>query len=387
MRLLRPLTAACLSAACTASLFAPLASAQPAAPEPVPAEAAPAEAEPEEPADYYGRAAPATRSGTLPQPLSLKPGLEVFAQYSYRVTEGEDGDSDWFHVFDVPRVHLSLTGETDTVTGRVLVEGVRSGSEGSLIGVGGNSIITRLREAYAGYRGLDWLEVDAGLVPTLAIPELEGTWMLRAVSAVPEEQTGLLSPADVGGKVKLILPKNYGWVGAASFNGEGYTNRELNRGKSAVGAFSVHPLPGGPVAPLAVFASYTSGSTGTGLSRADRATGALLWQGRVVRAGVAATHGWGLDDDGTRRTLLIDVFAHVRPWRGLILGARGWQWNRDTDASDDKLLRITAAAGWEVDRSMQVFLAGTRSMPGDDTQAALPGTDYTEARAVARVVF
>lgn len=361
------------------------------------AQSEPLPADPNAAPTYEGRAAPPTASGRKLEGVTLTPGLEVFAQYAYRRTETQDAggadSSEWFHEFDVPRIHLSLTAETDQVMGRVLFEAVRSAEDGALVGVSGDSLVARVREGYGGYRGISWLEVNAGLVPTLTLAELEGTWMLRAIGAPPQEEAGLLSPADIGGSARVLLPgsgpeedSSHGWIGVAAYNGEGYTNRELNRGKNFELAASIHPISVGIMRALGVFAGYTKGSTGTGLSRSDRATGALLWQGTFLRAGAGFTYAWGLADSGAARSWMVDGFANLKPWRGLIAALRASSWRRSTK-SDDSVLSLTGAVGWEFAPALQTFLAVTRALPSDEAQTALPDSDYLEARAVVRVAF
>jgi hypothetical protein len=331
-----------------------------------------------------GEAGPATAAGTTG--LDVRAGLEVFAQYGIRVTDTR-GDSDWFHLFEVPRAHGALTADYDTVRARVVVEAVRSASEGALIGVAGDSLVLRLREAYAGWRPWPWLSGSFGVVPTLTVPELDATFRMRAVAATPLEATGLASPADLGATVRAELPRGYGWVGVGGYNGEGYNGRELNRGKNLEAAAEVHPLPLGAARPLAVFASYVAGSTGTGRARADRLTGALLWQGDWLRAGVAATYAWGVEDAGGVRSVLGDVFVHTEPYPRLLLGVRGSLWLRNTDADDDQVIQVTGAVGYRVAVPLEVFLATTRSLPAELAQDALPGSDFWDFRLVSRVVF
>lgn len=368
---------------------APLPAAEPGpAPAPTPA-ARSSEATPEAPGleSYAGRAAPASSAGTTGLALKVRPGFEVFAEYAYRRTKFQNGDSTWYHVLDVPRVHLALAAEAGDARGRVVIEGVRSAAEGALLGVAGDSLVLRAREAYAAYR-FWWLEGSAGIVPKLTLPELDGTWMMRAVSASPQEQSGILPPADVGATVRLTLPDAFGWAGVGVYDGEGYTSRELNRGKNFEIAASIHPLANSLVGPLALFASYELGSSGTGLARADRATGALLWQGKRIRAGVATTYAWGVEDDGDRRSLVGNLFVRAEPIERLLLGARADRFWLDTNAdSDATVTQITATVGYRLADPLEAFLVGTRSLASDSAQAALPGTDYWEARAVTRIVF
>jgi hypothetical protein len=365
------------------ALFPSLVFAQPAPEPPTVPEPGP----PPPVAGYEGRAAPPTSAGTTEFAAKLRPGMEVFAEYAYRRTEYQDGASTWYHELDVPRVHLSLDAEAGDASGRILIEGVRSAGEGALVGVAGDSLVLRAREAYAAYR-VWWLEGMAGIVPKLTLPELDGTWMLRAVSAAPQETSGILAPADVGARVRMDLPSRHGWAAVALYNGEGYANRELNRGKNFEVAASIHPLGEGPLLPLAIFASYELGSSGTGLARADRATGALLWQGEQVRAGVGGTYAWGVEDDGDRRSIVANVFVRAEPVERVLLGARADHFWLDTNTdSGATVTAVTLTAGYRLADPLEAFVVGTRSLATDSAQAALPGTDYWEARAVTRIVF
>lgn len=333
-----------------------------------------------------GKAAPPTAAGTTG--LKVTPGLEVFAQYGLRKTATLDGQSPWFHIFDVPRVHASVTGEFGPATGRIVLEAVRSASEGALIGVAGDSLVLRLREAWGGYRYKEWFSAAMGVVPTLTVPELEGTWRLRVVGPAPIEQTGMLSPADLGITGRFNFPKNYGYIAAGVYNGDGYARRELNRGKNVEVAAAVHPLPGGAARPLAIFGSYVIGSSGTGLARADRLTTSLLWQGVRLRAGAGMTYAWGLADDGARRSVLLDAFARIEPVDRLMIGLRGAYWNRDIEGAEpDTMVNVTGSVGYRIVRPLETHLAITRQLPSEVAQSALAGSDFWEFRFVSRIIL
>lgn len=367
------------------------------APAPLPAPAPPAAdaAPPEAPASSAslttppeGRAAPPTEAATR-STAKLRAGLEVFAEYNYRRTSGPGTTSTWFHAFDVPRVHAAIEGVYDeTLRGRVLLEAVRSASEGALIGVAGDSLVIRAREAYGAYRPVEALEVSAGIVPSLTIPELDGTWMLRAVAPSGLEASGLGAAADLGAKVRFEIPGRYGWLGLAATNGEGYTSRELNRGKNLEGAFEVHPLPRGALLPLGVFASYTSGSTSTVSARADRLTSGLVWQGRVVRAGAFFTYAWGVAQAGTQHAALGTAFLRVEPVARLLAGARVDVSVRDVrTAPADAISTVWLTAGYRLADPVEVFVAGTRTIPTTRAEAEIPGADSWSLRIIGRVVF
>jgi len=334
-----------------------------------------------------GRAAPPTEAATRGAG-TVRAGLELFAQYAVRNTTGLDGNGTYFHVFDVPRVHAAIEAEWQGAKGRLVLEATRSASEGSLVGVAGDSLVLRVREAYAAYRPFRLLEVSAGVVPTLTVPNLDGTWMLRPIAPSVLEANGFLSPADLGARVRTELPEGYGFLAVAAYNGEGYTSRELNRGKNIEGAVEIHPLPHGKLAPLGVFASFTSGSAGTTLVKSNRFVSGLVWQGSTVRAGAFFAHAWGLADLGTARALALTAFVRVEPIDRLYLGARFDHVVRD--AVNDPLNTLDTVwgtVGYRVLDPLEGFLAVTRSIPTRRAEDEAPGSNYWDLRIIGRVVF
>lgn len=339
-----------------------------------------------------GRAAPPTEAATRGKG-HVRAGLEVFAQYGLRDTAGATGEHTWFHTFDVPRVHVAVEGEWKEVRGRVLVEATRSASEGALIGVAGDSLVLRVREAYAAYRPWKPLEISAGVIPTLTVPNLDGTWMMRPVASSVMEANGFGTPADLGAKARVDVPGGYGFFALAATNGEGYTNREQNRGKNVEALAEVHPLAG--VSPtlsaLGAFVSYSAGSTGTGRAKANRLTGGLVWQGDRVRGGALVSHAWGLADLGSARALALSAFVRVEPLSRLYLGARFDHVLRDlvSDASvpESTLSTLIGSVGYRVVEPLETFVAVTRQVPTTRARDEVPGSDFTELKVVGRVVF
>ncbi|MEZ4410556.1 MAG: hypothetical protein R3A52_29355 [Polyangiales bacterium] len=339
------------------------------------------------PATPISSPGPSTPAGSTG--FTVRPGVEVFAQYALRLTNTDAGATEWFHAFELPRAHASAEGRYGVARARFVFEAVRSASEGALLGVAGDSFVFRVREAWAGVATTRWIEARAGVVPTLTIPEVESTWGLRAVAPVPAESAGLASPADLGATLRVRLPEELGWAGAGAYNGEGYTAREINRGKNLELAASLHPLArlAPRAAPLTLFASYVLGSSGSGSSRADRFTGAALWQGQRLRAGLVATLAWGLDDDGARFSYLLEAFVWAEPVTNLLVGARFSRWQRDDTEESDRVTTVLGTVGYRVLAPLEVFLAVSRQIPGARAAQALPGTDQWEFRAVTRAVF
>lgn len=316
----------------------------------------------------------------------FRAGFELFAQYTYRNLEAQNGSRTFFHLFDVPRVHAALDLRDDVYRGRVVLEAVRSSAEGALIGVAGDSLVLRLREAYGAVKPWKPMEIAAGVVPTLTIPELDGTWMLRAVAPSLAEQSALQSPADLGVRIRADLPNNWGYGAAAVYNGEGYTGRELNRGKSTEFAAAFRPNPSGPLAPLALFGSLYLGSSGVLAARSDRATASLLWQGERVRAGVSFIYGWGYALAGDQRAWGVSAYARVEPIKRILVGLRGDYFERDASAAADAVVLFTSA-GYRFRDYLEAHVVFGAQLPNAAYQGQVPGSSFIDARTVLRVYY
>jgi len=337
-----------------------------------------------------GRAAPPTEAATRSQGIGgVRAGLEVFSEYALRWTSNGQGNVEWFHTFDVPRVHGAIEGNySDLVRGRVVIEAVRSASEGALMGVAGDSLVFRAREAFGAVRPFEALEVSAGVVPTLTVPEADGTWMMRVVAPSALEASGLGAPADLGVKARLELPRGYGWLGGVVANGEGYASREFNRGKTAEGAVELHPAPNGALLPLGLFASYVAGSAGTVSARADRWTSGLVWQGQAVRAGAFFTYAWGVRQSGTQQAIAASALVRVEPWVRVIGAARVDVHVRDvTTGPADAVTTAWLSAGYRLAEPLEVYVAGSRAVPTARAAAEVPGAEAATLRVMGRVVF
>lgn len=178
--------------------------------------------------------------------IAVRPGVEVFAQYAARFTNTDSG-TDAVHDFDVPRTHASLSASYEHVRARVVLEAVRSASEGSLLGVAGDSLILRLREAWGGWQS-PRVDVRAGVAPTLVLPEIEPTWGLRAVAPTPLESTRLIAPADLGVTVRVALPGGRGAlaVGARGLQRRGLRAARVQPQQERRGHGPRAPAPRGP---------------------------------------------------------------------------------------------------------------------------------------------
>jgi hypothetical protein len=338
-------------------------------------EARPREDSPPALAPAVGSAAATTQEAD-----SLRSGLELFARYGVARRDTSAGAA-WDHAFDVTRVHAALAAESGDVSGRLVLEAVRSATDGALVGVATDSLLLRLREAHAGLRAFDGaLALALGVVPQLTIPALESVWGLRVVAPTPLEASGLATPADLGARATLTLPRGLGWAGVVASSGEGYTARELNRGKNTEVAVELHPLPASALAPLALFASGVWGSQGVASTRAHRLTGGLLWRPSVgadagLHAGLVATAAFGVDDAPDREALLFEAFARFEPSPWALLGARLVHHLRDRRAPADSLTTLVLTGGARLAPPLSLHLAASWDLPASEARAALPGSD------------
>lgn len=323
----------------------------------------------------------------------IAPLLEVFAQYRLRTTTAENGESSWFHEFVLGRAFAGVEASWKGVTGRVVLEALRSANDGGLVGVAGNAFVFAAREAWAGYtlhlpREAGDLRAQAGIVPGFFVPVVESAWRLRLLERTTYEASGLAYAADVGAHVAYDLPKKLGFVGLGLENGESYLRPELNRGKNFVAAAAVHPLAtvrGGE--PLTIMAGMQLGSIGTASARANRYYAALFWIGERISAGVTGAYALGVADDGTKTSAAVDVFARVEPLPNVLVGARFAIWLRDTRISGDATSQLLVSAGYRIVEPLEVHAAFVRTWVASGALAALPGDDGYDLRVAARVHF
>lgn len=309
--------------------------------------------------------------------LELEGLVDSFAEYTARFpTEGVQTNT-----FSVPRVQAGAQATYGDARARVLLEGVYASQGGALLGVAGDSVVARLREAWAAYRWR-FLEAQLGMLPTLVVPEVERAFLFRQLSPDGLEVYRIKAPADFGLTVKAHLPEGYGWVGASVTNGEGYAQRELNPGKDLEVAAAVHPLPRAWAAPLTVMGLFMLGTSGTASAKANRFGGGILWQSEALGLGVTAVYVDGWLDDGGRRGLLGQAFARGTLWSWLLLAARA-QWFKRDLLVDDDVIELMGAVGVKAG-PLELMLAVQRTVLSGIARTALPGVDATELRVVAR---
>jgi hypothetical protein len=317
-------------------------------------------------------------------PYAVAIGVQLFAQYALVFPSG----ADWSHTFDVTRGWLFAGFRVENAIGRVLLEGVRGANDGSLSGVAQDSLLVRVREAWAGYRVLDMLELRAGMIPTFIAPSLTGYWALRSVTRTPLREFDLIEPSDLGASARFELPERLGWIGAAYLNGEGYPSRDVNRGKNLEIAAEIHPLAPIPDAlPLTLLLAYTNGSLGAGSARSDRLVGSLSWNGREIGVGASGAYLLGIAERGEREGTIVEAWARGELFGHLLLAAQFFHFVRNVSSGSDTLSQLTLTAGARVIDQLRVFLAVDGRFAGDEARVAVPGWERWQARLVVEGNF
>jgi hypothetical protein len=312
-------------------------------------------------------------AGVVDMP-TFSPVLDAFGSYQVRIpSEGPVWNS-----FQVPRVHVGVLAQWHGVEARVLLEGVYASQGGALLGVAGDSLVVRLREAWGGYTWR-FLEARLGLVRSLLIPEQEAAWRFRSLAADALESFNLNAPADFGATLRANLPNQLGFVAVGLTNGEGYASRELNPQKNVEVAAVLKPFK----IPLSAQGVAIVGSQGVPASMTNRFGGGLTWNSDTLGLGVHAYSVQGLLQDGARRAFLVQAFARATLFEHLLVAGRVAHLSRDL-ARDDSQLELLGALGFGIG-PLESFVAVARTSLFGAAAGALPGTESTDVRVIVRV--
>lgn len=312
--------------------------------------------------------------------LRLTPLLHLVGEYGARFPSAARRSN----AFSLPRAHGGLEVRLGAARGRLLLDAAHATAGGALLGVSGDSLVVRVREAWAGYRRRTLgttIEARLGVVPSLLSPAMERAWQHRALGAVALERFQLASPTDFGLSLQLELPWRLGWAGVAVTNGEGYTARELNLGKNVEAALALHPLRATHLRRLVVLAGTTLGSSGLPESATVRYGGGVLWDGARLGLGITAFGFRGLLADANHSGYALEGFARATLIRHVLLAGRVQYLRRSLEARDDALDALVGA-GLRV-RGLDVFAAYSHVWLRGATWAALPGGAGGQLRLLA----
>ena len=183
---------------------------------------------------------------------SIKVGVFIFADYTVqqqpRVQDTDHNDV-ILSAFQIGRSYINVTGNiTRNLSFRLTPDVARETGPGSSLS---GSYTFRLKYAFVQWGFDDHMTQGSfarfGMQPTPWIEFIDSIYRYRFQGQTFEDREGFLSSADAGASFHYSLPRQYGDIHAAVFNGETYARPEVNDQKSVQLRGTVRPLPSQPV--------------------------------------------------------------------------------------------------------------------------------------------
>ena len=204
--------------------------------------------------------------------------------------------------------------------GLVRVETIRSASPQSAFGIDGNSLLPRLRLAYAGLRPELTLwsvplafELRAGLIPNQWLESVEAHTALRGLGPLLSEDSGALVSSDLGASASVDVADGAFSVAVSIENGEGKAEVEQNPGKDLGVIIATTPV----VAVIAddalrvgLLAGWRDGSVGVASGRNHRGLAAAVVSHPRFHVGVEGVWAQGLAGRPDRERLVGGAWAY-----------------------------------------------------------------------------
>jgi hypothetical protein len=283
-------------------------------------------------------------------------GLTLDAQLFAGYHASFFADDQTFNAFVLDRAELGTAWRgRDEVGAELRLEAVRSAGEGSLLGVDGDSLVLRVKRAWA-FWGADLpagltLRLDGGLVPEPLITEVERTYALRGLAPLLAESGGLFDTSDLGAVLHLTAWDARLRLALSATNGEGRNAREQNEGKTIGATLGLTALRTDAGLDLVLFGVYRDGSVGVGRARDDRFGGGFALRHPDAGLGALFLAADGYAGDSDRRAQGIEAWADARLlWDALGVAVRferlTFEPGDDAEASRQ---RVTGALFGDID--------------------------------------
>jgi len=183
---------------------------------------------------------------------SVKLGGVFYGNYTYtgkpKITDA-DGNLVNQNSFDVGRAYINITGNISHIVAfRFTPDVSRATATGLSIN---NSLVFRVKYAFAQFNLDDWTGkfkqtwVRIGANQTPLVDWEEGVYRYRFQGTTFTERVGRLTSSDFGASFHTNLPDNYGEIHTGVYNGEGYSQAEVNNRKAFQTRVTIRPLPRG----------------------------------------------------------------------------------------------------------------------------------------------
>ena len=274
--------------------------------------------------------------------------------------------------FELRRAELGAGVEVPGRGGAELrLEAIRAAAPGSAIGIDGNSLVVRVKRAWAFAMwdtGAVRLEARGGLVPDPWLEAVEVDYGLRALALTAAESGGLVASSDLGLGAVITAWDERLRAQLDLTNGEGRNQLEQNDGKNLSAALTVEAarFAGGR---LLVHAYGRDGSTGAGSVRSHRLAGAVTLALPRASAGVELVRALGVAERPDVTAFAFGGWGEVRPVERAGVAARLDVLALDGPVDQDvRTTRVSLAAFHDVWRtpraaghaslSLRAYLAG-----------------------------
>lgn len=263
--------------------------------------------------------------------------------------------------FVVSRTEVSAGAREAGVGGGVVtVEAVRSASPESLLGLDGNSLVLRVKHAFAFADpdlGPGKLRVAAGIIPDVWIDNLEEGYRLRSARPPLSLETAFFDSSDLGARAGYSAFDNRIELNIQFTNGEGANQLEMNEGKNLTAVITVRPLKlevADEAMILALHGVVRDGSIGPARARNHRFGGAWTLSHPLFQAGTEVVFADGYQSRSDRKPWFAGTWAEGLVFRDL-LGV--WaafdyvQLNPDAEDADSLTWRLGVFADVVVPRT------------------------------------
>lgn len=316
------------------------------------------------------QAPPAAPVPAEPEYPIVRVGVLSYVQYDAEL-ENREG----FNVFDVTRAYLNVNGQVSRNVRFRFTPDVRRVTDSSLAG----SLVLRVKYAFVEFDNLktarSWVRFGAHQTPWLDFEE--GINRYRVQGTMFSEREGLIPGSSDFGVGYFTPIGKYVDIQTGVYNGEGFTQTDVNKYKSAQGRLTIRPFAGKGIAN----GIRVSGFYNAGWFAADRPRRLGILMGSYEHTHVIATlqHLWATESPNAAAPRDIDRrgssgFVEVRE------GPAGWAALARVDQLDpDRVLAnnsqrrvIAGGAYWFVWPRSRVGLVVTNEQVHFDAAAARP---------------
>ena len=192
---------------------------------------------------------PAAASTPPDDTPKISVGATIFADYTVqqqpKFTDPITSEQVTLNQFQVGRSYINVTGNiSHSIAFRITPDITREAAIGSNVS---GSYVFRLKYAYLQWNFDDFMTHGSwarfGQQQTPWVDFMEGVYRYRFQGQIFEEREGFLSSSDTGASFHYNLPSNYGDIHAGVYNGETFTQPEVNGQKGWMIRGTARPLP------------------------------------------------------------------------------------------------------------------------------------------------